>query len=135
MTAAPSVALSAFSIGLRDLADDHVTKLRRYDAIPAALIGRLARDVRTRGQHVGDVLLADAIGGVLPRAPRALRLSRVSTLALLLVPLDRERVSEERQPEIAQVLLDLQRAGNDWLAVEGKTLHGRVKPRAGFESP
>jgi GNAT superfamily N-acetyltransferase len=36
-------------------------KLPRYEAIPAALIGRLARDERVRGQGVGELLLADAI--------------------------------------------------------------------------
>src|SRR4051812_45773709 len=33
----------------------------RYDAIPAALIGRLARDKKVRGEGVGDLLLADAV--------------------------------------------------------------------------
>ena len=38
-------------------------KLPRYDTIPAALIGRLARD--RRGRSVGELLLADAIKRVL----------------------------------------------------------------------
>ena len=37
----------------------------RYEAIPAALIGRLARDERARGRGVGELLLADAIRRVL----------------------------------------------------------------------
>ena len=37
----------------------------RYGAVPAALIGRLARDLRVRGQGVGDLLLADAVRRVL----------------------------------------------------------------------
>jgi GNAT superfamily N-acetyltransferase len=40
-------------------------KLPRYDAIPAALIGRLARDERVRGKGVGELLLADAIQRIL----------------------------------------------------------------------
>jgi GNAT superfamily N-acetyltransferase len=40
-------------------------KLPRYEAIPAALIGRLARDERVRGQGVGELLLADAIRRIL----------------------------------------------------------------------
>jgi predicted GNAT family N-acyltransferase len=36
--------------------------------IPAALIGRLARDLRVRGQGVGDLLLADAIRRILSAA-------------------------------------------------------------------
>jgi len=39
--------------------------LPRYDAIPAALIGRLARDQKMRGEGIGDLLLADAIRRVI----------------------------------------------------------------------
>ncbi len=58
-------SLSAFSLQLDDFPEDLAKKLSRYSAIPAALIGRLARDLRSRGQRVGDVLLADAINRVL----------------------------------------------------------------------
>jgi GNAT superfamily N-acetyltransferase len=58
-------SLSAFALQLDDLPEDLAKKLPRYGAIPAALIGRLARDLRSRGQRVGDVLLADAINRVL----------------------------------------------------------------------
>lgn len=40
-------------------------KLPRYDKVPAALIGRLARDVRTPGRKVGSLLLADAVRRIL----------------------------------------------------------------------
>lgn len=58
-------SLSAFALQLDELPADLANKLPRYSAIPAALIGRLARDFRSRGQRVGDVLLADAINRVL----------------------------------------------------------------------
>jgi ribosomal protein S18 acetylase RimI-like enzyme len=58
-------SLSAFSLQLDDFPEDLAKKLPRYRATPAALIGRLARDIRSRGQRVGDVLLADAIKRVL----------------------------------------------------------------------
>jgi GNAT superfamily N-acetyltransferase len=58
-------SLSAFSLVLDDLPSDLAKKLPRYDAIPAALIGRLARDLRVRGQRLGDILLTDAIRTVL----------------------------------------------------------------------
>ncbi len=58
-------SLSAFSLQLDDSPEDLAKKLPRYSAIPAALIGRLARDLRSRGLRVGDVLLADAINRVL----------------------------------------------------------------------
>jgi GNAT superfamily N-acetyltransferase len=58
-------SLSSLSLSLQDLPEEIVRKLPRYDAIPAALIGRLARDERMRGQRVGELLLADAILRVL----------------------------------------------------------------------
>jgi GNAT superfamily N-acetyltransferase len=54
-------SLSALHIDIGELPDWIAKRLPRYDAVPAALIGRLARDVRVRGQGVGDLLLADAI--------------------------------------------------------------------------
>src|SRR5262245_53499223 len=58
-------SLSSFTITLTDLPPEHAERLPRYDAIPAALIGRLARDQKARGEGVGDPLLADAIRRVL----------------------------------------------------------------------
>ena len=58
-------SLGAFSLSLADLPQRLAGKLPRYDAIPAALIGRLARDQRVRGEGVGELLLADALRRVL----------------------------------------------------------------------
>jgi ribosomal protein S18 acetylase RimI-like enzyme len=58
-------SLSAFALAVPDLPDEIARRLPRYDAIPAALIGRLARDVRARGQGLGELLLADAIRRIL----------------------------------------------------------------------
>lgn len=58
-------SLSSLSLSLDHLPEQIAHKLPRYDAIPAALIGRLARDERVRGQGVGELLLADAIHRVL----------------------------------------------------------------------
>jgi len=58
-------SLSTFTLSLPDLPQEIAQKLPRYDAIPAALIGRLARDERVRGQGVGELLLADAVRRVL----------------------------------------------------------------------
>lgn len=57
--------LSSYALVLDDLPDDIARKLPRYDAVPAARIGRLARDPRVRGRGVGDLLLADAVCRVL----------------------------------------------------------------------
>jgi GNAT superfamily N-acetyltransferase len=58
-------SLSSLSLSLENLPAELAQKLPRYSAIPAALIGRLARDERVRGQGVGELLLADAIQRVL----------------------------------------------------------------------
>jgi ribosomal protein S18 acetylase RimI-like enzyme len=58
-------SLSAFSLALMDLPEEVARKLPRYDAIPAALIGRLARDERARGMGIGELLLADAVRRIL----------------------------------------------------------------------
>lgn len=58
-------SLGAFTLALNDLPEDVAKKLPRYDAIPAALIGRLARDERVKGQGLGDLLLADAVKRIL----------------------------------------------------------------------
>ena len=43
-------------------------KLPRYEAIPAALIGRLARHERAKGSGIGDLLIADAVKRVVAAA-------------------------------------------------------------------
>jgi GNAT superfamily N-acetyltransferase len=58
-------SLGAFSLSLTDLPPTLAGKLPCDDAIPAALIGRLARDQRVRGAGVGELLLADALRRVL----------------------------------------------------------------------
>jgi GNAT superfamily N-acetyltransferase len=58
-------SLSTFTLTIVDLPAEHAKRLPRYDLIPAALIGRLARDQRVRGEGVGDLLLADAISRIL----------------------------------------------------------------------
>jgi GNAT superfamily N-acetyltransferase len=61
-------SLSAYTLALDDLPADLARRLPRYDAIPAARIGRLARDERFRGQGVGELLLADAVRRILGAA-------------------------------------------------------------------
>lgn len=58
-------SLSSFTLSLENLPEAIARKLPRYDAIPAALIGRLARDEKARGQRIGELLLADAIRRIL----------------------------------------------------------------------
>lgn len=58
-------SLNAYTLAFNDLPDEIARKLPRYDAIPAALIGRLARDVRVHGRRIGKLLLADAVRRIL----------------------------------------------------------------------
>jgi GNAT superfamily N-acetyltransferase len=58
-------SLSSFTFALEDLPEETARKLPRYDAVPAALIGRLARDERARGRGLGELLLADAVRRIL----------------------------------------------------------------------
>ncbi|WP_271023324.1 GNAT family N-acetyltransferase [Rhizobium sp. RCAM05973] len=58
-------SLSSFTLAIDDLPEEIGQRLPRYDAIPAALIGRLARDLRARGRGIGELLLADAVRRIL----------------------------------------------------------------------
>ena len=53
--------LSSHSLPLTELPAEVIRKLPRYPSVPAVLIGWLGRDAIFRGQHVGSMLLADAI--------------------------------------------------------------------------
>jgi ribosomal protein S18 acetylase RimI-like enzyme len=61
-------SLGTYTLALDDLPANLARKLPRYDAIPAARIGRLARDRRVRGQSIGELLLADAVRRILGAA-------------------------------------------------------------------
>jgi ribosomal protein S18 acetylase RimI-like enzyme len=58
-------SISSFALAIGDLPEEIARRLPRYDTVPAALIGRLARDLRARGRGVGDILVADAIRRIL----------------------------------------------------------------------
>lgn len=58
-------SLSMFTLSLDGLPSTLARKLPKYEAIPAAIIGRLARAESERGSGLGDLLLADAIKRVL----------------------------------------------------------------------
>lgn len=60
-------SLSSFKLDFDDLPEEIARKLPR-DGVPAALIGRLARDGRVRGKGVGELLVADAVRRILSAA-------------------------------------------------------------------
>jgi GNAT superfamily N-acetyltransferase len=61
-------SLSAFTLTIEEVPATWAKRLPRYGLIPAALIGRLARDRRLRGAGIGGLLLADAVRRVLEAA-------------------------------------------------------------------
>lgn len=54
-------SLSSFAVSADRLPAEMSRKLPRYGLIPALLLGRLGRDLRVRGQGVGERLLVDAL--------------------------------------------------------------------------
>lgn len=58
-------SLSTCAINPGQLPEQIARRLLHYETIPAALAGRLARDLRTRGKGVGELLVADAVKRVL----------------------------------------------------------------------
>ncbi len=61
--------LSQYSVEADTLPEAILRKLTRHRAIPATLLGRLARDLSYQGQNLGELLLMDALR-------RAFRLSK-----------------------------------------------------------
>ncbi len=61
-------SLSMFTLALESLPEGLAHRLPRYEAIPAALIGRLARHQRAKGSGLGSLLIADAVTRILGAA-------------------------------------------------------------------
>lgn len=55
--------LSHYSVDAGELPDEIIRKLRipKYKALPATLLGRLARDLKFKGQGLGEMLLMSAL--------------------------------------------------------------------------
>ena len=53
--------LSSCSLQLTNLTEDIKKKIPRYEALPAALIGRFAVDITFQGKRIGEQLLIDAL--------------------------------------------------------------------------
>ena len=79
-------SVSAFTLELPELPEAIARKLPRYGLVPAALIGRLARDERMHGRGLGGLLLADAVR-------RILAASRTLTVFAIVVDAKDERAA------------------------------------------
>ncbi len=66
--------LAATSVPANDLPAELLKRLPRYPVLPAALVGRLAVDLRFHGKGLAGVLLADAALRVLKGDTRAFAL-------------------------------------------------------------
>lgn len=65
---------SAASLPVADLPTEFAKRLAHYPFAPAALVGRLAVDLRYRGEGVGTMLLLDAADRAIDSAPAVLAL-------------------------------------------------------------
>jgi predicted GNAT family N-acyltransferase len=74
--------LSAYTIELADLSESFAKKLPRYPLLPATLLGRLAVDRTYQGQHLGELILIDALTKAL------LATAQVASLAVIAEALD-----------------------------------------------
>lgn len=74
--------LSAYIIELADLSESFAKKLPRYPLLPATLLGRLAVDRTYQGQHLGELILIDALTKAL------LATAQVASLAVIAEALD-----------------------------------------------
>lgn len=63
--------LSAHAVLCDELSGEQRKGLPRHDRIPAFLIGRLARDLSTKGQGLGELMLIDAIARLASAAAAA----------------------------------------------------------------
>jgi GNAT superfamily N-acetyltransferase len=79
--------LSAHALALGALPAAVAEKLPRYPEIPTLLLGRLARDLRFRGQGIGELLLFDAL-------KRALGSSRALGAFAVVVDATNERAAQ-----------------------------------------
>ncbi len=60
--------LSSLSVRIGDLPEETQAKLPKYPNVPAALLGRLAVDLRYQGQGHGEMLLFDALNRALTQS-------------------------------------------------------------------
>ncbi len=106
--------LSAAVIVRTDLPEALTKKLPRYPEMPATLLGRLARDVRFKGQGIGDRLMAS----VLHRAVAAA--GEVASWAIVTDPKDEAAGnfygSFGFQPLTEQRLFMTMKQAADWLS-------------------
>lgn len=68
-TIAGYYTLAATGVPLNDLPPDDTKRLPRYPVVPAALVGRLAVDLRFAGKGLGAMLLYDAMERAAEAAP------------------------------------------------------------------
>jgi ribosomal protein S18 acetylase RimI-like enzyme len=68
-TIAGYYTLAATGVPLNDLPLEYAKRLPRYPIVPAALVGRLAVDIRFAGKGLGSMLLYDAMARAADAAP------------------------------------------------------------------
>ncbi|MBE9166145.1 GNAT family N-acetyltransferase [Pleurocapsales cyanobacterium LEGE 06147] len=83
--------LSSYTVEITELDNSWVKRLPRYPFLPATLLGRLAVDSNYRGQHLGKLMLVDA----LKKSWEATE--RVASLAVIAEAIDEKAVDFYRK--------------------------------------
>lgn len=80
--------LSGDSIEYDDVPENIKKKMPSYDKLPVTLLGRLAVDIKSQGQKIGQNLLIDAL-------KRSLRISKseIGSIAVVVDPIDKKAQS------------------------------------------
>ena len=83
--------LSAYTVEITELDNSLAKRLPRYPLLPATLLGRLAVDSNYRGQHLGELMLVDALKKSLAAT------EQVASLAVIAEAIDEKAVDFYRK--------------------------------------
>ena len=83
--------LSSYTVEITQLDKSIAKRLPRYPLLPATLLGRLAVDNRYRGQHLGELMLVDALKKSLEAT------EKVASLAVIAEAIDEKAVNFYRK--------------------------------------
>jgi predicted GNAT family N-acyltransferase len=83
--------LSSYTVEITELDNSLAKRLPRYPLLPATLLGRLAVDSNYRGQHLGELMLVDALKKSLEAT------EKVASLAVIAEAIDEKAVDFYRK--------------------------------------
>jgi len=81
--------LSSHSLNREFIPDDIIQKLPpSYSSLPVTLLGRLARDIKFKGQDIGNILLIDAL-----KKSYEVSSTTIASMAVIVDPIDANATS------------------------------------------